>query len=126
MNHERLRDLLNLLASDILYGGLVLGAIMFVVSLVMSLSGEGSRPHWGLGTAASVGLMLQAFLLGGVLKLLIRIDERLERLEGSRRASGGAAWRAPGTALTGSDSDEGEPLFRGDAAKSLFDGPRER
>lgn len=124
MSHQRLRDLLNLLASIILYGGLVIGAIMFVVSLGMSLSGAGSRPHWGVSAGATVVLMLQALLVGGALKVLIRIDERLERLEGPRPGPGDGALRAPGTALTGSDSDASEPFAR-PAAKSLFGEPRE-
>lgn len=65
---------------------LVLGPLLAVVMLLAGAVGSWGNYGWGfqagLGIAAALYLLFWSLLIGGVLRLLLSIDDRLERLEG--------------------------------------------
>ena len=81
MKRDRLKLVLSVLSSVILYGGIGLGLLMMVVGVAMALGLETGRAHWGVSAGAGLVVAFQALLIGGALKLLVGIDDRLERLE---------------------------------------------
>ena len=75
-----LKSLLIILATVILYAGPILAVLIAVTGAWLRMQNVGAPPLQ-ISLAGAFILAFQSLLVGGGLKLLISIDDRLERLE---------------------------------------------
>ena len=78
-----LKGFLKLASNLVLIAGPVLALLMVFGAAVGSFGKFGVLTQAGLGVGMALYLLFWSLLIGGVLRLLIGIDDRLERLEGN-------------------------------------------
>ncbi len=79
-----LKRFLKFVSNLILFGGPVLAALMLFGGLIGAYGDFGLLGQAGVGVGMALYLLFWSLLIGGVLRLLLSIDDRLERLEGIR------------------------------------------
>ena len=79
-----LKGFLKLIANLALVLGPVLAVLMLLGGAIGSFGNYGWATQAGLGVGMALYLLFWSLLIGGVLRLLLSIDDRLERLEGNR------------------------------------------
>ncbi|MDP3081616.1 MAG: hypothetical protein Q8M90_12390 [Brevundimonas sp.] len=81
MNHW-LKGFLRIVCRLVLFGGPLLALVAFAGSFVVGSQNIGhGAAGLGLGLTLGLYILLWSLLVGGVLSLLLSIDDRLERLE---------------------------------------------
>ena len=79
-----LKSFLRLVAGIALFGGPLLAILMLVGGAVGAFGDHEWFVQAGLGVTLALYFMFWSLLIGGVLRLLLSIDDRLERLEGKQ------------------------------------------
>ena len=76
--NKNLKSLLRAAAAICIWGGPVFGLLGFLGSFI----GDAEPYRWAVGLLAGAYFAIGGLLIGGLLRLLLSIDDRLERLEG--------------------------------------------
>ncbi len=79
-----LKGFLKLVSNLALIAGPVLALLMVLAAAIGSFGKFGVLAQAGIGVGMALYLLFCSLLIGGVLRLLLSIDDRLERLEGVR------------------------------------------
>ena len=79
-----LKSFLRFIAGIALLVGPLLAILMLIAGAVGAFGDHGRFAQAGLGVTMALYLLFWSLLIGGVLRLLLSIDDRLERLEGKQ------------------------------------------
>ena len=82
MSGDGLRSVLGVTGAVVFYGGIFLGLLMTILAVLGATGGLPTEDGYvGAVSVEAFVVIFQAVILGGVLRLLVRIDRRLETLE---------------------------------------------
>jgi hypothetical protein len=82
--NRALKAFLKLISNLALVLGPLLASLMLLAGAIGSFGNYGWATQAGLGVGMALYVLFWSLLIGGVLRLLLSIDDRLERLEGNR------------------------------------------